>query len=156
MCCSTLHAFNVSNARLSCQKHTYIYHKDRANYLFLKQMTTPINLLFAVIDVFSPEALQVKSCKINIQITLLGLCNRATPSASVQFICSCATEDHYTCTTWTKQLTFFFIHLYGITACSINDCFSKISMLTLKEECSSSGLKGKTQVLPKQNSISAE
>ncbi len=69
--------------------------------------------------------------------------------SSVQFIWSCATEeDHNACITWTKQLTFFFINLYGITACSINDCFSKISMLTLKEECSSSGLKGKSQVLP--------
>ncbi len=31
MCCPTLHTFNVSNARLSCQKRTYIYHKNRAN-----------------------------------------------------------------------------------------------------------------------------
>lgn len=53
--------------------------------------------------------------------------------SSVQFIWSCATEeDHNACITWTKQLTFFFINLYRITACSINDCFSKISMLTLK------------------------
>lgn len=124
---------------LVCQMHAC--HVKNILIFITKIEQSSINLLVTVIDVFFPwsipgEELQ-KQHSYHLWVYVIELhpnCQSNTFS-SVQFIWSCATEeDHNACITWTKQL--------------INDCFSKISMLTLKEECSSSGLKGKSQVLP--------